>query len=92
MAQQPILRRANASSVRKTLVKDASSKSVRLQLTLKPQFAKRLHEMKNISHLGSYSEVMREALRVYESILRNAGHEGRLFIEKTNGSLVEIVI
>jgi hypothetical protein len=66
------------------------SKSKKLQLTLKPQYAKRLANLKERTGLTSYSEVLREAFLMYAAIIESAGPEGQLFIEKKDGSLIKI--
>jgi len=85
-------KRPNAASMEKALELGDRAPSVRLQLTLKPEFAKRLDAMKKSSRADSYSDVVRNALRLYEGVLRHVGDDGRLVLQKPDGTLVEFII
>ena len=85
-------KRPHAASIEKALELGDKAPSVRLQLTLKPEFARRLDQMKRNSRADSYSDVVRDALRLYEGILKHVGDDGRLLIQKPDGTLVEFMI
>jgi Arc/MetJ-type ribon-helix-helix transcriptional regulator len=114
-------KRPNAASMEKALELGDKAPSVRLQLTLKPEFAKRLDKMKKSARADTYSDVVRDALRLYEGVLkqigddrlgrgemphdvvrnalrlyegvfRHIGEDGRLVVQKADGTLVEFVI
>jgi ATP-dependent exoDNAse (exonuclease V) beta subunit len=85
-------KKPNAASIERALELGDAAPSVRLQLTLKPEFARRLNEMKKKSRAASYSDVVRDALKLYEGVLTHLNGDGRLMIKKPDGTVVEFMI
>jgi len=69
---------------------DRVRETTRVQLELKPQSFDRLNRLKEAKEAASYSEVVRDALAREELFLDEVAKGGRLFIERADGSRVEI--
>jgi Ribbon-helix-helix protein, copG family. len=55
--------------------------SVRVQLTLRPEFAERIERLRKRSD-KSYAEIVRDALKLFEQMENLAEDDGKFFIEK----------
>ena len=63
--------------------------SVRLQLTLKPEFHERLKILRHDTNSTSYSEVIRDALIHYEKYISRTRRGFRIVAEKRDGDTIE---
>ena len=64
----------------------------RVQMDLTEKSFERLKDLKNKAEAGSYSEVMKDALRVYEFVLSKDLEGSKFFIEEAGKALTEIKI
>jgi hypothetical protein len=64
----------------------------RVQMDLAESSYERLMKLKEIVEASSYSEVMRDALRLYEFVLKNDAEGNKFLIEDKSGKLVELKI
>ena len=64
----------------------------RVQMDLTEKSFERLKGLKDKTEAGSYSEVMRDALRLYEFVLSKDLEGSKFFIEETGKGLTEIKV
>jgi hypothetical protein len=79
-------------SIKEALASGDASASVRLQLTLKPAHITNLNELLELSGSDNYSEVVRDALRVYGRLRRLDKAGNRIFVEDAQGAKTCIVM
>jgi len=58
----------------------------RIQFDVEEKALARLDRLKNLTEATSYAEVIRSALRLYEAIIDDGGHNARLVIQKPDGT------
>lgn len=92
MLMVPKGKQPQASSIEEALELGDKAPSVRIQLTLKPEFARRLQDMRQKSRASSYSELIRDALRIHECLLKSVGPDDQLLVRKKDGSMIQLVI
>ena len=68
---------------------EKAKKTTRVQLELPDKSMERLVALKDKTEAGSYSEVLKNALRLYESVIIEYESGGRLYVKGENGNLVE---
>lgn len=88
-------KRYDAASIKEALSEAKTGQtagSVRLQLTLKAEFAERLEALRVETHASSYSDVIREALRVYEDLVQEVKEGHRIYAREEDGTLVRIKV
>lgn len=68
------------------------SQTTRVQLELAQGSYERLSSLKARTEATSYAEVMKNALRLYESLIDRQEAGGRFYIKERDGSLVEYVV
>jgi hypothetical protein len=68
------------------------SKTTRVQLELPPQSYDRLAQLKEKTEATSYAEVLKNALRLYENIIRQHEAGRRMYMKGEDGVLVEYAI
>ena len=64
---------------------------IRIQLSLRPEYAQRLEWLRCALGLSSYAEVVREALRKSEQLAKIVGPQDKLYVEKPNGERTYIM-
>jgi hypothetical protein len=69
----------------------SEEKVKRVQMDLSPNSFERLKRIKGLTEAGSYTEVMKDALRLYEFIVQK-DTEGASFYVKKDGEMSEIKI
>lgn len=71
---------------------ETQAKTTRIQMELPPTSYNRLIALKEKTEAASYAEVLKNALRLYESLIDR--HEGgaRLYIKNPDGTMAEYVI
>ncbi len=75
-----------------TVATEKIEKNKRVQMDLSQNSFDRLNRVKDMSEAASYTEVMKDALRLYEYVLEQ-DQEGSKFLVKTaNGEISEIKI
>jgi hypothetical protein len=72
--------------------RDADDKSVRIQLLLPPQSVARLEALRKMTEAASASEVVRNAIRVYEGLAKEVHNGGKILIKESDGTLSQIKI
>ena len=73
---------------------DAEAKKgryIRIQLSLRPEYAQRLEWLRRALGVNSYAEVVREALRKAEQLAKIVGPQDKLYVEKPNGERTYIM-
>jgi hypothetical protein len=75
-----------------TGVKDGNDKPVRIQLLLPPQSVTRLEALRKMTEAASSSEVIRNAIRVYEGLAREVHNGNTILIKEPDGTLSQIRI
>lgn len=68
---------------------NSSKKTTRVQLELPDKSMERLIALKETTEAGSYSEVLKNALRLYESVILQYESGNRLCIKDEKGNLTE---
>lgn len=86
--------RPSASSIKEAMKqpipKGKRRSSVRIQLTLKPEFAKVLDDLRVATDSPTYSDVIRDAMRWYKFVVE-AEKSGRpIFSREEDGTLVRL--
>lgn len=61
-------------------------RNLRIQLTFGQESAARLARLKGLTEAGSYSEVIANALKLYEGIIDEGGHRAKLVVQKDDGT------
>jgi hypothetical protein len=64
---------------------------IRIQLSLRPEYAQRLEWLRRVLGVSSYAEVVREALRKAEQLAKIVGPQDKLYVEKPNGERTYIM-
>lgn len=64
---------------------------IRIQLSLRPEYAQRLEWLRRALGVSSYAEVVREALRKTEQLSKIVGPQDKLYVEKPNGERTYIM-
>lgn len=64
-------------------------KTTRIQLELPERSFKRLQDLKDRTEAASYTEVVRDALRIYESLIAQNDTGRRLYLRDEAGNIVE---
>jgi hypothetical protein len=64
---------------------------IRIQLSLRPEYAQRLEWLRRALGVNSYAEVVREALRKTEQLAKIVGPQDKLYVEKPNGERTYIM-
>lgn len=80
----PINRGAGEEDVKK-------GRYIRIQLSLRPEYAQRLEWLRRALGVSSYAEVVREALRKSEQLAKIVGPQDKLYVEKPNGERTYIM-
>lgn len=70
----------------------ATEKTRRVQMELTPNSFERLNRLKEMSEAPSYTEVMKDALRLYEYILQKDSEGAQFQVKSKNGEVSEIKI
>lgn len=70
----------------------ADRETTRVQLELPPTSMARLRVLREKTESGSYSEVLRNALRLYEALINEAEEGNDLIIRRKNGEPKETKI
>jgi hypothetical protein len=68
---------------------EGKTKSTRVQLELPQRSFDRLKSLKDKTEAASYSEVLKNALRLYESVIAQYEDGRRLYVKNSDGALVE---
>jgi hypothetical protein len=63
--------------------------TTRVQLELPPTSMARLRELRDRTEAGSYAEVLKNALRLYEALIKEAEQGNDLIIRRKNGEPAE---
>ena len=61
----------------------------RVQLDLTENAMKRLHDLKEVTEAPSYTEVVKNALRLYEDVINEAQQGKKFFSKGQGGEIVE---
>ncbi|WP_395404148.1 hypothetical protein ACHMW6_34875 [Pseudoduganella sp. UC29_106] len=69
--------------------KKATKATTRVQLELAEKSFERLNALKDKTEAASYAEVMKNALRLYESIIAQHDAGKRLCLKDSNGNITE---
>jgi hypothetical protein len=72
--------------------KDGDDKPVRVQLLLPPQSVTRLEVLRKMTEAASASEVIRNAIRVYEGLAKEVHNGNTILIKEPDGTLSQIRI
>jgi Arc/MetJ-type ribon-helix-helix transcriptional regulator len=67
-------------------------KPSRIQLTLPPQSVGRLEALRKMTEAASSSEVIRNAIRVYEGLVKEVHNGSTILIKESDGTLSQIRI
>jgi len=78
--------RPSANSIKQALGRRGKSPTVRLQLTLKVEFAERLETLRQEMKAESYAEVLRTSLRLLERFLAAEKNGSRVFVKDPDGT------
>ena len=70
----------------------SSEKKVRVQIDLAPQSYDRLKRLKEVTEASSYTDVLRDALRLYEYLIDVDQKGSRVLIADKKGNQSEIKI
>lgn len=65
------------------------SKTTRVQMELPEKSYERLNSLKEKTEAASYAEVLKNALRLYESIIAQVDSGKRLYLSDKDGNMVE---
>jgi len=65
---------------------------VRVQLSLRSEFAERLERLRRKSGVASYAEVVRDALKRHDQIEQLLGPDDKLCIERSDGSRTYLLL
>jgi hypothetical protein len=68
-----------------------SGRYIRIQLSLRPEYAQRLEWLRKSLGVTSYAEVVREALRQTEQLAKLAGPDGKISVENPDGTRTYIM-
>jgi hypothetical protein len=68
---------------------EAKLKGTRVQLELPHRSFDRLRSLKDKTEAASYTEVLKNALRLYESVITQYEEGRRLYVKDKDGALVE---
>ncbi|MEO9959873.1 MAG: hypothetical protein ABJ388_11295 [Alphaproteobacteria bacterium] len=66
------------------------SRTRRVQMDLNDRDFDRLNKLKEISEAGSYTEVLKDALRLYEFIITKDVSGSKFYVEEGNGEMVRL--
>lgn len=66
--------------------------TTRVQVELPRRAYERLHVLKDRSEAASYSEVMKNALRLYAMLSTHTDHGRRIYLKEPDGALTECVV
>jgi hypothetical protein len=64
---------------------------IRIQLSLRSEYAQRLEWLRRTLGVNSYAEVVREALRKTEQLAKIVEPQDKLYVEKPNGERTYIM-
>lgn len=67
-------------------------KTTRVQLELAEKSYERLNQLKEKTEAASYAEVLKNALRLYESVISQYEAGKRLYVSDADGKLIEYEI
>jgi Arc/MetJ-type ribon-helix-helix transcriptional regulator len=70
----------------------ADRETTRVQLELPPTSMARLRELRYKTEAASYSEVLKNALRLYEALIKEAEEGNDLIIRRKSGEPAEIKV
>jgi hypothetical protein len=90
--KQPRRKRGTAASIGEAQRLGPEVSSVRIQLTLRPEYAARLEALRSSTRAASYSDVFRDALNLYEKVHKQVADGGRLLLETPAGERFVILI
>lgn len=68
------------------------NKSRRVQMDLAPNSFERLNKLKDAVEATTYTEVMRDALRVYEYLVEMDAKGNSFFVKDADGNFAEVKI
>lgn len=71
------------------MLQKKSAKTTRVQLELPEKSYERLNLLKEKTEAASYAEVLKNALRLYESIINQVDSGKRLYVSDKDGKMVE---
>lgn len=74
------------------MIELVDEKYKRVQMDLSPSSFQRLKRIKGLTEAGSYTEVMKDALRLYEFIVQKDTEGASFFVKPKDGDLAEIKI
>lgn len=69
--------------------RSAKAKTTRVQLELPEKSMERLLSLRDKTEAASYAEVMKNALRLYESMVKQYEDGKRLYLKDPQGQLIE---
>ena len=72
--------------------KKTSADKIRLTLDLSPEFYKRLDELTNLVDAESKSQVIRDALKLYEFVMRQHDQGSKFFVRTSGGKEKDILL
>jgi len=70
----------------------AQSKTRRVQMELSPSSFDRLNKVKDLLEASSYTEVMKDALRLLEYVAEEDTEGSKFFIKRKDGEISEVKI
>lgn len=70
----------------------ATDRTRRVQMELSPTSFERLNRLKELAEAGSYTEIMKDALRLYEYIISVDIEGSKFLVKDKDGNISEIKI
>ena len=74
---------------RKVMLPKKPTKTTRVQLELPERSYERLNSLKEKTEAASYAEFLKNALRLYESLISQVDAGKRLYLKDADGNLIE---
>lgn len=68
------------------------TKTTRIQLELGPEALKRLKALKEMTESPSYTEVVRNSLRLYENLINKQNEGNKVYLKDKDGNLTEYIL
>ena len=68
------------------------TKTTRIQLELGPEAFKRLKALKEMTEAPSYTEVVRNSLRLYENLINKQNEGNKVYLKDKDGNLTEYIL
>ena len=68
------------------------TRSVRLNLEIKPQVRKRLDRLRDNTDAETITEVFRRALAVYETLIELSSGASKIVIRQSDGSEIDLIL